>query len=80
MTEPNHKQLIHSETKHRVAQRHKTVLWLFGIIFFVCEMEQIQAIWCLKCKSLNINLLFIELLYKSISQLFDELFMKKKQH
>ncbi len=27
-------------------------------------MEQKQAIWCLNRKSLNINLLFIELLYK----------------
>ncbi len=27
-------------------------------------MQQKQAIWCLKHKSLNINLLFIELLYK----------------
>ncbi len=27
-------------------------------------MELKQAIWCLKGKSLNINLLFIELLYK----------------
>ncbi len=27
-------------------------------------MEQKQAIWCLKCKSLDISLLFIELLYK----------------
>ncbi len=27
-------------------------------------MEQKQAIWCLKRKSLNINLLLIELLYK----------------
>ncbi len=32
--------------------------------FFVGEVEQNQAIWCLKHKSLNINLLFIELLYK----------------
>ncbi len=39
------------------------MLWLFGIIF-VGEMEQKQAIWCLKRKSLNISLLFIELLYK----------------
>ncbi len=31
-------------------------------LFFVGEMEQKQAIWCLKCKSLNINLLFFELL------------------
>jgi len=30
----------------------------------VGEMEQKQAIWCLKRKSLNVNLLFIELLYK----------------
>ncbi len=27
-------------------------------------MEQKQALWCLKRKSLNINSLFIELLYK----------------
>ncbi len=36
---------------------------VFGIIF-VGEMEQKQEIWCLKRKSLNINLLFIELLHK----------------
>ncbi len=33
-------------------------------LFFVGEMEQKQAIWCLKRKSLNIKLLFIELLNK----------------
>ncbi len=33
-------------------------------LFFVGEMEQKQAVWCLKHKSLNINLLFIYLLYK----------------
>ncbi len=33
-------------------------------LFFVGEMEQKQALWCLKRKSLNINLLFVELLYK----------------
>ncbi len=32
-------------------------------LFFVGEMEQKQAI-CLKCKSLDISSLFIELLYK----------------
>ncbi len=32
--------------------------------FFVGEMVQKQAIWYLNHKSLNINLLFIELLYK----------------
>ncbi len=42
----------------------KTVPWLFGIFFFVSEMQQKQAIWYLKCKSLNIKLLFIELLYE----------------
>ncbi len=30
-------------------------------------MEQKQAIWCLKCKSLDISALFIELLYKIIT-------------
>ncbi len=33
-------------------------------LFFVGEMQQKQAIWSIKCKSLDINLLFIELLYK----------------
>ncbi len=33
-------------------------------LFCVGEMEQKQAIRCLKRKSLNINSLFIELLYK----------------
>ncbi len=46
-------------------------------LFFVGEMEQKLAIWCLKRKSLNINLLFIELLYKInitfvIMLIFDE--------
>ncbi len=36
---------------------------VFGIIFVV-EIEEKQEIWCLKRKSLNINLLFIELLHK----------------
>ncbi len=50
MIEQNHLNgLIHSGTKHVIAQsqRRKTV---FGIIFVV-EIEQKQAIWCLK--SLN---------------------------
>ncbi len=33
-------------------------------MIFVGEIEQEQPIWCLRCKSLDINLLFIELLYK----------------
>ncbi len=36
-------------------------------LFFVGEMAQKQAAWCLKRKSFNINLLFIELLYKILS-------------
>ncbi len=36
---------------------------VFGFFFFG-EIEQKQEIWCLKCKSLNINFLFIELLHK----------------
>ncbi len=50
---------IHSVTKHRcVARRHKTVL---------SEIEQKQSILCLKCKSLNLNFLFIELLFYKIT-------------
>ncbi len=33
-------------------------------LFFDGEMQQKVAILCIKCKSLDINLLFIELLYK----------------
>ncbi len=57
-TEPNHLTVDLFRNEAHVAQRRKTVLYLFGIIFFG-EMEQKQAIWCLKLKSLNINLLFI---------------------
>ncbi len=46
---------------------------VFGIIF-VGEIEQKQAIWCLNRKSLNINLLFTELLYKIM------LIFELKQH
>ncbi len=49
--------------------------------FFVSEMEQKQGIWCLKHKSLNINLLFIELLYKiNITFVIVLIFEEKKQH
>ncbi len=69
VTEPTHLNqniwIISSKArKHcHVAQRHKTAVAVFGI-FFVGKMEQKQEIWCLKRKSLNINLLFIELLFK----------------
>ncbi len=50
---------IHSVTKHRcVARRHKTVL---------SKIEQKKSILCLKCKSLNFNFLFIELLLYKIT-------------
>ncbi len=42
-------------------------------------MEQKQAIWYLKRKSLDINLLFIELLYK-INTFVIMLILKKKRH
>ncbi len=57
-TEPNHLTVDLFRNEAHVAQRRKTVLYLFGIIFFG-EMEQKQAIWCLKLKSLNINFLLI---------------------
>ncbi len=44
-------------------------------------MEQKQAIWCLKRKYLNINLLFIELLYKiNITFVIMLIFEEKKRH
>ncbi len=48
--------------------------------FFVGEIEQKQAIWCLKRKYLNINLLFIDLLYKINITFVIMLILKKKRH
>ncbi len=62
-TEPSHHlngSLNHSGTNHWDSKHRCSCLELF----FVGEMQQKQAIWCLKRKYLNINLLFIELLYK----------------
>ncbi len=56
-------QMVDSGTKHNFAQRHKTVLWLCLEKKIVSEIEQKYSIWCLKCRSININFLFIELLY-----------------
>ncbi len=42
-------------------------------------MKQKQAIWCLKHKSLNINLLFIELLYIIIITFVTMHILKKKR-
>ncbi len=63
-TELNHLRLIHSGTKHIVMllRDANSAVAVFGIIFVATEQK--QAIWCLKRKSLHINLLFIELLYK----------------
>ncbi len=43
-------------------------------------MEQIQTLWCLKRKYLNINSLFIDLLYKINITFIIMLILKKKQH
>ncbi len=43
-------------------------------------MEQKQAIWCLKRKYLNINVLFIDLLYKINITFVLMLILKKKRH
>ncbi len=42
-------------------------------------MEQKQALWCLKRKSLNINSLFIELLYKINMKFVIMHILKKKR-
>ncbi len=54
------------------------MLWLFVIIFFVGEMEQKQAIWCLKRKYLNINLLFVDLLYKNQYHICNHAYFEEK--
>ncbi len=54
MIEPNHLNDHCSKTQN-------SAVAVFGIIS-AGETEQKQSIWCLKLKSLNINLLFIELL------------------
>ncbi len=64
--------LIDSVTKLScAAQRHKTVLlWLCLELFLLLKkIQQKQELLCLKCKSLNINFLFIELFIKSMLHL-----------
>ncbi len=51
-----------NETLSCCSEMQNSAVALFGIIFVV-EIEQKQEIWCLKHKSININFLFIELLY-----------------
>ncbi len=60
-TEPNHL------NGWFIQERNNIVLLLRDAKQCCSEMEQKQAAWCLKRKSLNINLLFIELLYKILS-------------
>ncbi len=56
------------------------MLWLFGMIL-AGEIEQQQPIWCLKRKSLDMNILFIERLYKiNITFVTMLIFKKKKRH
>ncbi len=59
-TEPNHLNGWFIQEWNNIAKQWCSCLELY----FVGEMEQKQAIWCLKRKFLNIILLFIELLYK----------------
>ncbi len=62
--------LIH-ESPSWCSEAQNSAVAVLGI-FFIVKIEQKQAIWCLKRMSININVLFIELLYrlKSISHLW----------
>ncbi len=61
--EPNHlNDLIIHESLSCCSEMQNSAVAVWNR-FFVSEMEQKQAIWHLKCKYLNINLLFIDLLY-----------------
>ncbi len=69
------KRLNHSGTNHsHVAQKRKTVMWLFVI------KKNWGVKWHLKHKYLNVNLLFIELLYKINITFVTVLILKKKRH
>ncbi len=59
-------------------QNSAVAVWNY---FFVGETGQKQAIWCLKRTSLNINLFFIELLYKiNITFVIMLIFEEKNLH
>ncbi len=66
VTEPNHLNGWFIQEQNTVKLLRDAKLFCGGCLelFLVGEIEQKQAIWCLKHKSLNINLLFIELLYE----------------
>ncbi len=61
---------IHSGIKHHNVGLESTniLLQLFWEIFF-CETVKTDKL-CLTCNSLNVNILFVELLYK-INHIFD---------
>ncbi len=73
-TEPNH--LNDWIIQERITETQNIAVAVWND-FFGGEMEQKQAIWCLKRKSLDINLLFIDLLYK-INTFVIMLILKKK--
>ncbi len=75
-TEPNH--LNDWIIQERITETQNIAVAVWND-FFGGEMEQKQAIWYLKRKSLDINLLFIELLYK-INTFVIMLILKKKRH
>ncbi len=75
-TEPNH--LNDWIIQERITETQNLAVAVCNN-FFVGEMEQKQAIWCLKRKSLNINLLFIDLLYKNNITFVIMLILKKKK-
>ncbi len=52
-----------NETPLCVARRHNSSAVALVATIFVSEIEQKQSIFCLKSKSLNLNLLFIEILF-----------------
>ncbi len=64
------KMWICSVTKHHCVARSETqnsFCCSFDWNIFISEIEQKQSILCLKCKSLNFNFLFIELLLYKIT-------------
>ncbi len=72
------KQLIHSGTKKQSgsSETQNSIVSVFGMIF-VGEKEQKQEIWCLKRKSLNINLLILYNSSKTITFLIMLIFEEK---
>ncbi len=55
VSEPSH--LNDSFIQERITETQNSAVAVFGV-FFVGEMEQKLSIWCLKHKSLNINIVY----------------------